>query len=126
MLFQPPGLGSIKVLRAMLALLHGCAINAVARGSDDRLIGTWQLSQVESVNEYLFSLHLNADLYTKLTLAQLSLLYETSRSPVQSLVPFGSLCIAFARRNSCGRVLTAAAADVQWGEDGFPSLRGPR
>ena len=30
------------------------------------------------MNEYLFSLHLNADLYTKLTLTQLSLLYETT------------------------------------------------
>ena len=33
-------------------------------------------SQVDSVNEYLFSLHLNSDLYTKLTFTQLALLYE--------------------------------------------------
>ena len=31
-------------------------------------------SQVDSVNEYLFSLHLNSDLYTKLTLTQLALM----------------------------------------------------
>ena len=33
-------------------------------------------SQVDSVNEFLFSLHLNSDLYTKLTFTQLALLYE--------------------------------------------------
>lgn len=31
--------------------------------------------QVESVNEYLFSLHLNSDLYAKLSLTQLALMY---------------------------------------------------
>jgi hypothetical protein len=31
--------------------------------------------QVESVNEYLFSLHLNSDLYAKLSLTQLALVY---------------------------------------------------
>ena len=36
--------------------------------------------QVESVNEYLFSLHLNSDLYAKLSLTQLALVYAHPRA----------------------------------------------
>ena len=71
--------GAVQVVRTSWLRRHQgtLACGTLATLPAGRLAGHREpyAMQVESVNEYLFSLHLNSDLYAKLSLTQLALVY---------------------------------------------------